>query len=96
MIAFARALIRNPRILILDEATSSIDTQTEKELQTALRALLQGRTAFIIAHRLSTIQNADRIIVIQDGKIAESGPHAELIKYRGIYTRLCEQQYRAG
>jgi ABC-type multidrug transport system, ATPase and permease components len=96
LIAFARALIRDPRILVLDEATSNIDTQTEKELQAALNVLLHGRTAFIIAHRLSTIQNADRIIVIQDGKIAESGPHSELIQYGGIYARLCEQQYRAG
>jgi ABC-type multidrug transport system fused ATPase/permease subunit len=96
LIAFARALIRDPRILILDEATSNIDTQTEKELQAALHILLKGRTAFMIAHRLSTIQNADRIVVIQDGQIAESGPHAELIKYGGLYARLCEQQYRAG
>jgi ATP-binding cassette subfamily B protein len=96
LIAFARALIRDPRILILDEATSNIDTQTEKELQNALMVLLKGRTSFIIAHRLSTIQRADRIIVIEDGKIAESGSHTELIKYGGIYARLCEQQYRAG
>ncbi len=96
LIAFARALIRGPRILILDEATSNIDTQTEKELQNALLVLLKGRTSFIIAHRLSTIQSADRIIVIQDGKIAESGPHAQLIKNGGIYAHLCEQQYQAG
>ncbi len=95
LVAFARALIRDPRILILDEATSNIDTQTEKELQNALMVLLKGRTSFIIAHRLSTIQNANRIIVIQDGKIAESGSHAELIKCGGIYARLCEQQYQA-
>ncbi|HBF37594.1 MAG TPA: multidrug ABC transporter ATP-binding protein [Firmicutes bacterium] len=96
LIAFARALVRDPRILILDEATSSIDTQTEKELQNALMVLLKGRTSFIIAHRLSTIQSADRIIVIQNGKIAESGSHNDLIKCGGIYARLCEQQYRAG
>lgn len=96
LISFARALIRDPRILILDEATSSIDTQTERELQAALATLLRGRTAFVIAHRLSTIQNADRIIVIQDGRLVEAGPHAELLRLGGIYARLCEEQYRAG
>ncbi|HYH02491.1 MAG TPA: ABC transporter ATP-binding protein [Bacillota bacterium] len=94
LIAFARALIRDPKILILDEATSSIDTQTEQQLQQALQEILPGRTAFIIAHRLSTIRKADRIIVIDQGQIAEVGNHRELLRAGGIYAKLCESQYR--
>lgn len=96
LIAFARALLRNPRILILDEATSSIDTKTEQELQLALGRLLKGRTSFIIAHRLSTIRKADLIIVVSDGRIVESGSHNELVDKGGVYATLCREQYRAG
>ncbi|MCL6591565.1 MAG: ABC transporter ATP-binding protein/permease [Firmicutes bacterium] len=96
LIAFARALIRDPRIIILDEATANIDTMTEQALQEALARLLKGRTAFIIAHRLSTIRNADRILVIDNGRLAEAGNHFELLKQNGIYAGLYESQYRAG
>jgi ATP-binding cassette subfamily B multidrug efflux pump len=92
LISFARALLANPRILILDEATSSVDTQTEQIIQTALATLLKGRTSFVIAHRLSTITNADKIVVIHDGKIIEQGPHTELLPNRGMYYEL----YRTG
>jgi ATP-binding cassette, subfamily B, multidrug efflux pump len=92
LISFARALLANPRILILDEATSSVDTQTEQIIQKALTTLLKGRTSFVIAHRLSTITNADKIVVIQDGKIVEQGRHAELLTAQGIYYEL----YRTG
>lgn len=88
LISFARALLADPRILILDEATSSIDTQTEVMIQEALARLLQGRTAFVIAHRLSTIVNADRIVVVQDGTIVEQGKHQELLEKEGIYYQL--------
>jgi len=88
LISFARALLADPRILILDEATSSVDTQTERLIQSALARLLKGRTAFVIAHRLSTVVNADRIIVIQDGKIIEQGTHAELLARGGHYYQL--------
>lgn len=88
LVSFARALLADPRILILDEATSSVDTQTENLIQEALARLLQGRTAFVIAHRLSTIVNADRIIVIDQGKIIEKGTHSELISQGGTYYRL--------
>ena len=88
LISFARALLADPRILILDEATSSVDTQTEQIIQKALATLLRGRTSFVIAHRLSTITNADRIVVIQDGKIVEQGTHSELLAAQGIYYQL--------
>ena len=92
LISFARALLANPRILILDEATSSVDTQTEQIIQNALARLLKGRTAFVIAHRLSTITSADRIVVIEGGRIVEQGTHAELLEKRGMYYEL----YRTG
>jgi ABC-type multidrug transport system fused ATPase/permease subunit len=92
LLSFARALLADPRILILDEATSSVDTQTEQIIQKALRRLLKGRTSFVIAHRLSTITNADRIVVIHDGRIIEQGSHAELLKKQGMYYDL----YRTG
>ncbi|MEJ2512396.1 MAG: ATP-binding cassette domain-containing protein, partial [Anaerolineales bacterium] len=88
LISFARALLANPRILILDEATSSIDTQTEQVIQRALLKLLKGRTSFVIAHRLSTIVNSDWIIVMSHGKIVEQGIHEDLLKLGGIYHNL--------
>lgn len=88
LISFARALLADPRILILDEATSSVDTQTEQVIQCALARLLKGRTAFVIAHRLSTITSADRVVVIHDGRIVEQGKHTELLAERGRYYRL--------
>ncbi len=95
LISFARALLNNPRVLILDEATSSIDTHTEQLIQRALERLLQGRTSFVIAHRLSTIRKADCIMVVQDGHIAERGTHEELLENpRGHYRALCEAQIR--
>jgi ATP-binding cassette subfamily B protein/subfamily B ATP-binding cassette protein MsbA len=88
LISFARALLADPRILILDEATSSVDTQTEQVIQRALARLLKGRTAFVIAHRLSTITNADLIVVIHDGRVIEQGSHDELINLKGYYFEL--------
>ncbi len=88
LISFARALLADPRILILDEATSSVDTQTEHMIQSALATLLKGRTSFVIAHRLSTITNADKIVVIDGGKIIEQGKHAELLALQGRYYEL--------
>jgi ATP-binding cassette subfamily B multidrug efflux pump len=92
LISFARALLADPRILILDEATSSVDTQTEQIIQSALAILLKGRTSFVIAHRLSTITSADKIVVINDGQIIEQGTHAELLANQGMYYEL----YRTG
>ena len=93
LIAFARVLLADPRILILDEATSSIDTRTEEALQAGLAHLLKGRTSFVIAHRLSTIENADQIFYIDHGQIVEHGTHEELLAKRGAYYRLHESQY---
>ena len=92
LISFARALLADPRILILDEATSSVDTQTERLIQEALAHLLKGRTSFVIAHRLSTVVNADRIVVIEGGRIIEQGTHSELLALGGVYYQL----YRTG
>jgi ATP-binding cassette, subfamily B, multidrug efflux pump len=94
LLSFARALAFDPRILILDEATSSVDTETELLIQDALRELLKDRTALIIAHRLSTIKNADRILVIHKGAIWEQGSHGELLARGGLYARLYDLQYR--
>jgi ABC-type multidrug transport system fused ATPase/permease subunit len=88
LISFARALLADPRILILDEATSSVDIQTEQIIQAALMKLLKGRTSFVIAHRLSTITSADRIVVIHGGKIIEQGTHSELLARQGMYSEL--------
>jgi ATP-binding cassette subfamily B protein/subfamily B ATP-binding cassette protein MsbA len=93
LISFARALLADPRILILDEATSSVDTQTEQIIQRALATLLKGRTSFVIAHRLSTITNADKIVVIHDGRMVEQGTHAELITQRGMYFELYQSGF---
>ena len=87
-------MLADPRILILDEATSSIDTQTEILVQKGLNELLKGRTSFVIAHRLSTIRNADRIMYIEDGRIAECGSHDELLQLKGEYYKLYLSQYR--
>jgi ABC-type multidrug transport system fused ATPase/permease subunit len=96
LLSFARALAYEPAILVLDEATSSVDTETEILIQDALRKLLQGRTAIVIAHRLSTIEHADRILVIHGGELRESGTHAELLENRGVYYRLYQLQYVRG
>lgn len=93
LLAFGRVLLADPKILILDEATSSVDTETEQHIQEALNVLLEGRTAFIIAHRLSTIRDADVILVIEQGQIAESGSHEELLAHGGIYANLYYNQF---
>lgn len=94
LLSFARAILANPRIFVLDEATSSIDTVTEKKIQDAIDHLMQGRTSFVIAHRLSTIRQADLILVIKDGKIIEQGTHKALIGARGAYYDLYTKQYQ--
>ena len=94
LLSFARALAYNPRILVLDEATSSVDTETEHLIQIAIKKMLHGRTSIVIAHRLSTIQSADKIIVLHKGEIREMGTHQELLALNGIYRRLYELQYK--
>jgi ATP-binding cassette subfamily B protein len=91
-VAIARAILHNPRILILDEATSAVDTDTEKQIQDAIARLIRGRTTFAIAHRLSTLRNADRLVVLKDGKVAEVGTHDELLEKKGEFHRLVEMQ----
>ena len=93
LISFARAIIKDPKILILDEATSSIDTETEKKIQQVMNNFMKGRTTFIVAHRLSTIIDADKILVIKDGEIKESGTHKELLIQKGIYYNLYKKQF---
>jgi len=94
LVAFARALLCDPAILILDEATSSVDAYTELLIQRALDRLLEGRTSFIIAHRLSTIRSADLILVLDQGRIVERGRHQELLAQGQVYARLYELQFR--
>ena len=94
LVSFARALLANPRILILDEATSNIDTQTEMLVQKGIEKLIKGRTSFVIAHRLSTIRDCDKILVISDGEIIESGTHDELLRNKGMYYDLYSAQYK--
>jgi ATP-binding cassette, subfamily B, multidrug efflux pump len=93
LIAIARAVLADPRILILDEATASIDTRTEKLIQSALNTLLKGRTSFVIAHRLSTVRNADQVLVIDDGQIVERGKHTDLLAKNGLYAELYNRQF---
>jgi ABC-type multidrug transport system fused ATPase/permease subunit len=94
LISFARALAVSPKILILDEATSSVDTETEILIQHAIRQLLQDRTSIVVAHRLSTIQRANKIIVMHKGEVRESGTHHELLARHGIYYKLYRLQYK--
>lgn len=96
LLSFARALVFEPRILVLDEATSSVDTETESLIQDALHVLMAGRTVLAIAHRLSTIQDVDRIVVLHKGELRESGTHRELVAQRGLYYRLYQLQFREG
>jgi len=91
-VAIARAILRNPKILILDEATSALDSESEKYVQEALEEVMKNQTTFVIAHRLSTIRKADLILVIEDGKIVESGDHHELLVHGGVYKKLSELQ----
>jgi ABC-type multidrug transport system fused ATPase/permease subunit len=94
LLAFARALVFDPAVLVLDEATASVDTQTEREIQEALEVLLRGRTSLTVAHRLTTVMHSDRILVIKDGQLAEQGSHEELMKQNGIYRSLIELQFK--
>ena len=93
LLTIARVILANPKILILDEATSSIDTRTEQQIQSAMDNLMKGRTSFIIAHRLSTIKNADLILVMDHGDIVEQGNHEELLAKNGFYAKLYNSQF---
>ena len=93
LITIARAMLSDSPMLILDEATSNVDSRTEIKIQEAMSELMRGRTCFVIAHRLSTIQNADKILVIRDGKISEQGTHDELLRFGGFYSTLYNSQF---
>ncbi|MBX3077559.1 ATP-binding cassette domain-containing protein, partial [Candidatus Obscuribacterales bacterium] len=95
-LAIARVLLKNPRVLIFDEATSSLDSENETLIQAALVPLMKGRTSLVIAHRLSTIQSADKIFVVEGGEVVESGDHTTLLAKNGLYSRLYKQQFREG
>ena len=94
MISFVRAMVYDPKLIVLDEATSSVDSETEELIQSAIQKLMKGRTSIVIAHRLSTIQNADQILVLDKGEIVERGKHDELLKQNGYYAKLHEMQYK--
>ena len=94
LLTIARAMLLDARILILDEATSNVDTETELQIQAAMRQLMQGKTCFVIAHRLSTIRNADTILVVDQGQIVEQGRHGELMEKKGFYYRLYQAQFQ--
>jgi ATP-binding cassette subfamily B protein len=92
-IAIARAMLKNPPLLLLDEATSALDAESERMVQAALESAMRGRTTLVIAHRLATVQQADRILVLDHGRVVEEGRHAELVKQGGMYARLAELQF---
>jgi ATP-binding cassette subfamily B multidrug efflux pump len=94
MLSIARAILADPAILILDEATSSVDTRTEVRIQNALLRLMEGRTSFVIAHRLSTIRDADKVVVINNGEIVEQGNHQQLLDAKGFYYNLYVSQFK--
>ena len=94
MLSIARAILADPSILILDEATSSVDTRTETRIQKALLRLMEGRTSFVIAHRLSTIRDADQVVVIRDGEIVEQGTHQQLLDAKGFFHHLYMSQFK--
>ena len=94
LLTIARAMLKDPQIMILDEATSSVDTRLEKRLQDAMQRVMKGRTSFVIAHRLSTIKNADLILVIKDGYLVEQGTHEELLEKNGFYSQLYNAQFQ--
>ena len=93
LLSFARAILADPRILILDEATASVDTMTEARIQAAMESVTAGRTSIMIAHRLSTVRNADLILVVRNGRIVEQGTHTQLLEQRGYYHELYTRQY---
>src|SRR5699024_10693724 len=93
-LAIARALVINPSILVLDDATSAVDMETEQKIQAAMREVMRGRTTFIIAHRISSVQEADEILVLEQGRVAERGTHAELLRSGGVYQRIYEIQFQ--
>ncbi len=94
MLTIARAMLINSKMLILDEATSNVDTQTEQQIQQAMQSLMKGKTCFVIAHRLSTIQNADQILVVNKGSVVEQGTHSQLLAKQGFYAQLYNSQFQ--